>query len=107
MDCNPPGSSVHGISQAKILEWIAIPFSSDLPDPEIKPGSPALQVDSLPSEPPEKLSKKISSKMRSGQILDIYFTECTVNKVCLFVCLLIMYSVRGEEGVKIDSKVFG
>ena len=27
MDCSPPGSSVHGISQAKILEWVAIPFS--------------------------------------------------------------------------------
>ena len=28
MDCSPPGSSVHGILQARILEWIAIPFSS-------------------------------------------------------------------------------
>ena len=27
MDCSPPGSSVHGISQARILEWVAIPFS--------------------------------------------------------------------------------
>ena len=27
MDCNSPGSSVHGIFQARILEWIAIPFS--------------------------------------------------------------------------------
>ena len=27
MDCNPPGSSVHGISQAVIPEWVAIPFS--------------------------------------------------------------------------------
>ena len=27
MDCSPPGSSVHGISQARILEWIAISFS--------------------------------------------------------------------------------
>ena len=27
MECSPPGSSVHGISQARILEWIAIPFS--------------------------------------------------------------------------------
>ena len=27
MDCNPPGSSVHGIFQARILEWVAIPFS--------------------------------------------------------------------------------
>ena len=26
MDCNPPGSSVHGILQARILEWVAIPF---------------------------------------------------------------------------------
>ena len=29
MDCNPPGSSVHGISQARTLEWVAIPFSRD------------------------------------------------------------------------------
>ena len=41
MDCSPPGSSVHGISQAKILERVAIP-SPDLPDPGIKPLSPAL-----------------------------------------------------------------
>ena len=27
MDCSPPGSSVHGILQARILEWIAMPFS--------------------------------------------------------------------------------
>ena len=47
MDYNPQGSSVHGTSQAKIQEWIAIPFSRGLPDPEIKPGSPALQADYL------------------------------------------------------------
>ena len=27
MDCSPPGSSVHGILQARILEWVAMPFS--------------------------------------------------------------------------------
>ena len=54
MDCSPPVSSVHGISQAGILEWVAILFSRVLPDLGIKPGSPALQVDSLPSEPPRK-----------------------------------------------------
>ena len=27
MDCSLPGSSVHGISQAKTLEWVTIPFS--------------------------------------------------------------------------------
>ena len=45
----PPGSSVHGILQVRILEWIAISFSSGLPDPGIKPWSPALQADALPS----------------------------------------------------------
>ena len=36
MDCSPPGSSVHGIFQAIILEWIAISFFRDLPDPGIE-----------------------------------------------------------------------
>ena len=47
-DCSLPGSSVHGISQATILEWLAIPFSRDLPNPRMKPVSPALRVNSLP-----------------------------------------------------------
>ena len=51
MDYSPPGSSVHGIVQARILEWVAIPSPGDLPDPGIEPGSPALQADSLPTEP--------------------------------------------------------
>jgi len=45
MDCSPPGSSVHGILQAKILEWVAVPSSRDLPSPGIKPtctAAPAL-----------------------------------------------------------------
>ena len=54
MDCSLPGSSVHGIFQAIVLEWIAIFFSSRLPNPGIKPGSPTLQADALPSEPPGK-----------------------------------------------------
>ena len=42
MDCSLPGSSVHGIMQARILEWVAIPISRDLPDPGIEPRSPTL-----------------------------------------------------------------
>ena len=45
MDYSPAGSSVHGIFQAKILEWVAFPSPGDLPNPGIKPtslGSPAL-----------------------------------------------------------------
>ena len=57
--CIPPGcgllgSSVHGIFQARGLKWVAISFSRDLLNPEIEAGSPALQTDDLPSEPPGK-----------------------------------------------------
>ena len=49
MDCSLPGSSVHGISQARILEWIAIPFP-DLPDPGIESLFPALESRFFTSE---------------------------------------------------------
>ena len=39
MDCSPPGSSVHGILQARILEWVAMPSSMDLPDRGMEPVS--------------------------------------------------------------------
>ena len=42
MECSPPGSSVHGIFQARILEWVAISYSRDLPDKGIKPAPLAL-----------------------------------------------------------------
>ena len=41
MDCSPPGSSVHGVFQAGILEWIPISSLGDLSDPGIEPESPA------------------------------------------------------------------
>ena len=47
--------TVHEILQARILEWVAIPFSRNLCNPGIEPRSPTLQADSLPSEPPGKL----------------------------------------------------
>ena len=55
MDLNLPGSSVHGIIQGRILEQVSISSSGgSSPNPWIEPRSPALQVDSLPSEPPGK-----------------------------------------------------
>ena len=52
MECSPPGSSIHGIFQARMLEWIAIPFSKGS-----SPSRDWIQVsqiagDSLHSEPP-------------------------------------------------------
>ena len=52
MDYSPPRSSVHGILQARILEWVTKPFSKGS-DPGLEPRSLALQADSLLSEPPQ------------------------------------------------------
>ena len=54
MDYSPSGSSVYGILQARVLEWVAMTSPEDFPNPGIEPGSPALQANSLPSEPPGK-----------------------------------------------------
>ena len=51
MDYSPPGSSVHRIFQARILEWVAVFSPGDLPNPGLEPMSPvspALQADDLP-----------------------------------------------------------
>ena len=51
VDCSPPGSSLMGILQARVLEWVAVPSSLSLPSPGIKPRSPALRADPLSSKP--------------------------------------------------------
>ena len=58
MDCSPPGCSVHEISQARILEWVAISSSGGSSDSGIEPASPALAGEFFTTEPPGKpLSK--------------------------------------------------
>ena len=52
--CDPMVYTVHGILQVRILEWEPFPTPEDLPNPGIEPRSPALQVDSLLTEPPGK-----------------------------------------------------
>ena len=67
MHCSLPGSSVHGILQARILEWVAICFTMGSSNPGIKPGSPILQANSLPSEPPGSESEShlvVSNSLR-------------------------------------------
>ena len=54
MDCSLPGSSVHGILQARVLEWVAMPSSRGPFRPRGKLGSPAQKADCLPCELPGK-----------------------------------------------------
>ena len=60
MDCSLPGSSVHGILQARILEGVAIPFSRG----SSRPWSPAFQSDSFLSEAPQKPQVHLRIKER-------------------------------------------
>ena len=55
MDCSLPDTFVHGISQARLLKWFAISFSSGfLPNPGIEPESPALAGMFFTTEPSGK-----------------------------------------------------
>ena len=70
MDCSLPSSSVHGIFQARILHWVAISSSEDLPNPGIEllsPVSLALEVDSSPlSHWEAHITHLLSSIMEKG-----------------------------------------
>ena len=70
--CNPPGSSARGIFQASILEWIAISYSRDLPDPGIKPASLGLlhwQEDSLPLLPSGKSPIDLTNSLEENSFI--------------------------------------
>ena len=54
MDCSQVGSSIHGIFQARILEWVAIQDPGDLANPGIKPTSPTTGGGYFTTEPPGK-----------------------------------------------------
>ena len=60
MDYSLPGSFIHGIFQARVLEWGAIAYPGDLPNPGIEPGSPALEAYALPSK------RVVNSKREAG-----------------------------------------
>ena len=55
--CHSMDYTVHGILQARILEWVAFPFSRDPLNPGVKPRCPALQAGYLPADPPGKPNK--------------------------------------------------
>ena len=76
--CNPMDCIVHAILQARILEWVAFPFSRGSSQPGIKSRSPALQADSLPAEPKGKASDLNASIKR--QI--IWVNQKTRHSVC-------------------------
>ena len=76
MDCSPPGSSVQGSLQARVLEWVAISSSGDLSEPRIEPPSavsPALAGGFFTTEPPGNPSTK--DRKGFSVLLSLFFQE--------------------------------
>ena len=71
INCSLPGSSVHGIFQARILEWVAISSPGHCPNPGIELRSPTFQANSLQSELPFLLN---------------YFLVLTLGKILMQLC---------------------
>ena len=76
MDCNPAGSSVHGILQARMLECVAISSPEDLPKPWVEPVSPEQAGGFFTTEPPGKP----------------YRTHIKYNNICLKHVQFIQFS---------------
>ena len=95
-DCSLPGSSVHGILQARILEWLAISFSKGSSHPGIESGSPALQADSLLTE----LRGKPWLCVYSINVIFFHFPMGCVYlcaQLCLILCDLMDCSPSGSS----------
>ena len=83
MDCSIwSGPPVHGILQARILD--PFPSPGDLPDPEIKPRSPAFQGDSLPSEPPGKPLTNWEQKTKGEDLNKSWVSDSDRQLACLY-----------------------
>ena len=84
----------HGLSMefSRQEYWSGLPFPSpgDLRDPGIEPGSPALQADSLPSEPP---GKPVGSLCILFSLMHTFFSAPTLR------CCTQTFSSRGEQGL--------
>ena len=97
--CNPMDYTVHGIPQAKILEWVAVPSPGDLPNPGIEPRSPALQVNSLPAEPQGKPKNTGESSL---SLLQQIFPTQESNQDLLH-CRRILYQLSCNKLTKIGN----
>ena len=78
MDCSPPGSSVHGISQARILKWVAISFSRGSSQPRDRTHVSWVASGFFTTEPLGKPSGTLKVKVKSLSRVLLFVTPQTV-----------------------------
>ena len=96
MDSSLPDSSVHGILQARILEWVASSFSRGSSRPRDGTGSSMLQADYLSSEPPVKQVSKLINYLK---IKKEYSFPLTISPLGIFVLECSYHIVRESAAV--------
>ena len=95
--CDPTDCTVHGILQARILEWVSFTSPGDLSNLGIESGSPALHEDSLPAEPP---GKPKNTGVGSLSLLHWIFLTQESNQDLLH-CRRILYQLATREAQNI------
>ena len=87
-DCSLPGSSVHGIFQARVLEWVAISFSRGPFRPRDRTWVSSIAGDALPSEPPGQPHPCLKTEQKFC---------CSVTRSCLTLCNPVDCSLPGSS----------
>ena len=101
MDCSLPGCSVHGILQARLLEWVAMPSSSGSSHPGIKLKSPTLQEGSLLAE---QLGKPKNTGVGSLSLFQGIFPTQESNRGLLhYTQILYQLSYQGSRITLLDT----
>ena len=91
--CDPKDYTIHGILQARILDWVAVPFSRGSSQPRDRTQPPALQVDSFPAEPQGKPKNTGVGSLSLFQ--GIYPTQGSNQG--LLCCRWILYQLSYQE----------
>ena len=95
--CHPMDYTVDGILQARTLEWVAVPFSWDFPNPGIEPRSPALQAESLPAEPQGKRNIHVSQYKWLGKESGVeYMFNQSSYGFLIIIPLTLGWTLRGS-----------
>ena len=93
-----------GFSREEYWSKLPVPTPRDPPNPGIEPGSPTLQADSLPSEPPAKPMTNIESILKSRDI--IFLTKAHIIKAVVFPVVMYRcesWTIKKAEHGRIDA----
>ena len=100
--CDSTDYTVHGILQARMLEWVAFPFSRDLSNPGIEPRSSTLQADSLPAESQGK--SKNTGVGSLSHLHQIFPTRNRTRVSCIAGRFFTKWAIR--EALKASYKLY-